>query len=168
MPALSRADFLTGSLGGRASPLRPPWAVAEARFRELCDGCGDCRRACPEAILVRGRGGLPAVDFGQGGCTFCGACVTACPTGALARAGEGVPWGLRAVVGEGCLSLSGVTCRVCEERCEARAIRFRPQLGGRATPEVAAAACTGCGGCMSACPVAAIEIRPADGEACAA
>ena len=167
MAALSRTDLLGGAFGGGEAPLRPPWALAEAAFRERCTGCGECRRACPEGILVRGRGALPLVDFARGGCTFCGACVTACPSGALVSAnGEGAsPWDLIAVVGADCLSLAGVTCRICEERCSARAIRFRPRLGGRAAPQVAAETCTGCGACLSACPAGAIEIRSAQGGA---
>ena len=160
MAALSRTELLSGAFGGGAVPLRPPWALAEAAFRETCTGCGDCRRACPEDILVRGRGELPQVDFERGGCTFCGACVTACPSGALARVGEAAPWDLTAAIGAGCLSLAGVTCRICEERCTARAIRFRPQLGGRSAPRVDVAACTGCGDCLGACPADAIEVRP--------
>ena len=185
MATLSRTDFLSGAFaGGASAPLRPPWALAEAAFREACTGCGDCRRACPERILVRGRGELPEVDFQRGGCTFCGACVSACPSGALVLSGasgagaapqelprdlpQDRPWDLTAVIGEDCLSLAGVTCRICEERCSARAIRFRPQLGGRSAPRVEAAACTGCGDCLGACPAGAIEIQHARDVECAA
>jgi ferredoxin-type protein NapF len=138
--------------------------VPEARFAALCDGCGDCRPACPERIIAAGRGGLPEVRFSGAGCSFCGACADACPTGAISRPRaereEAAPWALKAHIGATCLSLGGVVCRLCEERCEAGAIRFRLVAGSGARVTVDLAACTGCGACQGPCPVGAVEMRP--------
>jgi len=65
-----------------------------------------------------------------------------------------------AVIGDSCLALRGIVCRVCEEQCEARAIRIRLAVGGGASPTVAAALCTGCGACVAPCPAHAIAVRP--------
>jgi len=44
-------------------------------------------------------------------------------------------------------------------------------LGGRALPVIDAAACTGCGDCLSICPVGALSLVPAaspsEEQACA-
>jgi ferredoxin-type protein NapF len=66
-----------------------------------------------------------------------------------------------ALIAPSCLAQQRVECRVCGEACEAGAIRFRPQLGGVARPEVNAAACTaaqGCRDCVPACPVGAVSL----------
>lgn len=66
-----------------------------------------------------------------------------------------------AAIGDFCLALRGIVCRVCEEQCEARAIRVRLAVGGGTAPAVAAALCTGCGACVAPCPAHAIALRPA-------
>ena len=39
----------------------------------------------------------------------------------------------KAMIAASCLARNRVVCRSCGERCEARAIRFVPALGGAAT-----------------------------------
>lgn len=66
-----------------------------------------------------------------------------------------------AVLAAGCLATTGVACGICVDPCEPRALRMKPQLGGRATPIIDAAACTGCGDCIPICPVASLSLGPA-------
>ncbi len=161
---IDRSQFLRGTLWGRRSPLRPPWSGAEASFIDFCRRGGACIDACPEGILIAGRGRLPEVDFARGECTFCAKCVQACPTGALSLANAADseaglrPWTVVAEMTEACLSMKGVSCRVCAEHCDADAIRFALAVGGGARPTVETALCTGCGACVAPCPVNAIEI----------
>jgi ferredoxin-type protein NapF len=154
----TRRQFLRGRFGESASP-RPPWAAAEPEFLARCTRCDACIDACPEHILVRGSGGFPQVDFTNGGCTFCRACVDACEPRALERT-DAAPWALKASIAPSCLALNRVVCSTCAERCEARAIRFRPALGAVPAPAVDLDRCTGCGACVAACPVSAIAVSP--------
>ena len=154
---VSRADLLRGRFKQAPAPIRPPGALAEARFVAACTRCDACVAACPEGIIVRGANGFPEIDFSRGGCDFCGRCATACDTGALDAARQPA-WGLKATVDANCLSVQGVMCRLCEEQCEPRAIRFRLAYGGYALPEIDAAHCTGCGVCVAACPSTAIRV----------
>jgi ferredoxin-type protein NapF len=154
----SRRNFLRGRVATHRAQPRPPWALAEAAFTERCTRCGDCARACPTRIVRQGDGGYPTVDFSAGECTFCGECAARCQPGALLRK-EGAPaWTLRATIGDGCLAKRFVECRVCGEMCDAGAIRFRPQLGGIAQPELDTTACNGCGACVASCPTGAIAV----------
>jgi len=66
--------------------------------------------------------------------------------------------GLKAAIAPSCLALNRVVCSQCAERCEARAIRFRPALGAAPTPAIDIDRCTGCGDCVAACPVTAITL----------
>ncbi len=157
----SRRSFVRGLLSGRTDSIRPPWAARERLFVERCSRCDRCVDACPNAILARGDGGFPTVDFARGECTFCGACAESCKTGALKADGprsEASPWNARVEIASNCLSMNGVTCRVCGDRCESRAIAFRLVVGGRAFPMVSDDACTGCGACVPSCPIGSIAV----------
>lgn len=140
------------------APARPPWARPD--FEEACTRCAACASACPEGILIRGDGGFPEVDFGRGACTFCAACREACPEPAFDPDLE-PPWPLVAEIGPACLARAGVHCQACGDACGEAAIAFPPRLGGPPVPRLAAAACTGCGACLAACPAGAIAISRA-------
>jgi len=149
---------------------RPPWALRpDAAFTERCSRCGDCVRACPRGLLAAGGaggagaaglGGFPVLSFARQGCDECGACRSACTTGAIvpviAAAPPAFTW--RVAIGTGCLAQHRVECRLCADACDARALRFVPALGGVAQLRIDTEACTGCGECVSLCPVAAITM----------
>lgn len=158
---LSRRNMIGGAWVCPTDPIRPPWSLPEAEFTEACTACGDCVEACPRSVLVHGRAGHPAVDFSRGACNFCGACAEVCGEAAF-RPRNCAPWRLVAGFGEDCLSSRRITCRICAEWCDARAIRFRPRLGGRADPRIDEAACTGCGACIAVCPVRATHLEEAE------
>ncbi len=163
---LSRRTLLTRRPQSRApSGPRPPWSIET--FAATCDGCGACLTSCPEHILAKGADGRPVVDFNRGGCTFCGDCDTACvprdgrPAAIDRTAFDGADrLPVLAHLGGACISLQGVTCRLCGDPCDPRAIKFRPLPGGRVLPEIADESCNGCGVCVSACPVGALSMAP--------
>jgi ferredoxin-type protein NapF len=165
---ISRRQFLRGDFRNKHFPVRPPWALQEDDFLDHCTRCNECVRACPQKILSSDDGGFPHVSFANGECTFCGECVSRCRDGALTgyvagrETGRQTAWDIRAVVSGECLSVRGIHCQVCREQCEVSAIRFRPQPGREAPPEINTRLCTGCGACVKPCPVNAIHIRHPD------
>jgi ferredoxin-type protein NapF len=163
---ISRRRFLQAEFSPATALLRPPWSVAEARFRVACTRCGECISACPTGILKADGEGYPFVDFSGGECAFCAACVTACRDGALVRdASSAAPWTLKALFEASCLAEKGVMCLVCREQCERNAIRLQPRQGSVPMPQLDAGACTGCGACVAPCPAGSIRITTIESAA---
>ncbi|MCP4472437.1 MAG: ferredoxin-type protein NapF [Gammaproteobacteria bacterium] len=157
---ISRSEFLQGRFSGKNRPLRPPWSVADERFLELCNQCGDCKKHCPTRIIQSGRGNYPLIDFKRGECLFCAECVDACQTGALRRDTKSPAWSISASIdSERCLAHKSIECRACFDPCERRAIEMQYRVGAIAIPLLDAQLCNGCGACYAPCPVDAIEIR---------
>ena len=73
-------------------------------------------------------------------------------------------WNVIARIKGSCLSFNGITCRACEENCEADAIRFKLMTVGRSVPLVDEETCTGCGACARVCPNNSIEMHHHDSE----
>jgi len=159
MNLISRAQFLCGDWRGRDPYLRPPWALNEPDFSDICDGCGDCATACETSIILISSRKLPELNFSNGGCTFCGRCIEACETGALQRDHTSMecPWLQRATINDICLAKRGIGCIRCIEECEYDAIISRPAVGGKAEMEIRSSICTGCGMCYATCPANAIS-----------
>ena len=159
---LQRRQFLRGDFAAQRLPIRPPWAVDEASFINLCSRCNACQPVCEAQLIQIGSGGFPELDFGRAGCSFCGACALACPAGALHKdVSSQAPWTLQAHLAPGCLALQGVVCRSCGEQCEVDAIRFKLHRNGVAQPQIDAGVCTGCGACIGVCPTHALKLRAA-------
>ncbi len=59
-------------------------------------------------------------------------------------------------IADSCLTKSATDCRLCDDVCEPRALRFRPAMGGIYVPSIDAEQCTACGECVPMCPVNAI------------
>lgn len=142
---------------GNRSEIRPPWAMSSESFFEACTGCKQCQAACPTSIIYKDHFAYPLLDFNRGECLFCRKCLDACPTEALSPTSP--PWNYRAYIDQTCLAIQGTVCRLCGEMCEQRALSFPPQIGGIAPPKITLGNCTGCGACVSSCPVHAVSIR---------
>ena len=143
-------------LGTRPEAVSLPWTDA-ARMLEQCTACGACVDACPQDILQIVGGTHPEVTFTDA-CTFCAACAEICPEDVFDIERD-PPWDVVAQIGPGCLEHQGVSCRACEDSCEARALRARPQIGGTSVMALDTEACTGCGACVSVCPVDAVTLQ---------
>lgn len=156
---VSRMQFLRGDFKGKTLPLRPPWAVDESLFTEICTNCGECISQCPTHIIKQARASYPVVDFTSGECTFCNICVETCKPHALLKSAQKKPWSIKASINQDvCVAYKGVECRSCYDPCEARAIMMPPRLGGISIPIISTDNCTGCGACFSVCPVQAVSM----------
>ncbi len=154
---LSRRDFLRGGRHDMIVRVRPP-GIVEAALT-ACTGCGACVEHCPTGIIHLADK-LPAIDFSAGECTFCGACSAHCPEPVF----TGAPvhhFDHTVLITAACLPFQHVDCQACRDACPTEAIRFRPVRGGPFVPEVATEDCTGCGACISVCPVGAVAMEAA-------
>jgi ferredoxin-type protein NapG len=150
---------------GQIPVLRPPGAVAEAQFLEMCTRCDACLDACPHGSIklaphrFKDAAGTPMIDAFDAPCHMCDdmPCISACEPGALS---PDVPKkiGIAHLQTYNCLAHNRTICTVCEERCPVDgAIELH-----RGRPRIIDENCTGCGVCHSVCPapVNAIMIMP--------
>jgi ferredoxin-type protein NapF len=154
----SRRQLFRGDAGTKRLPVRPPWSLPETEFTQDCSRCGDCIKHCPEAILIKGSGGFPEVDFQRGECSFCGDCVASC-SAPVFKAINTQPWMLKATIGERCITHQKVVCRSCIEQCQPEAITLVLQPGGVGIPTLDSNLCNGCGACVAVCPTQAISVQ---------
>lgn len=170
---------------GTIPVIRPPGAVAEHDFLELCTLCDACMEACPHDSIIsaparfREAAGTPMIDILDNPCLMCAntPCISACETGALvaldfetqdleSQDPQTLPpdetprykIGVALLQQYNCLAYNHSFCTVCAERCpEEGAIELN-----QGKPHIIAQNCTGCGICHSVCPAPmnAIMIMP--------
>jgi polyferredoxin len=157
-------------LENHSAPLRPPGALPEAEFLDVCIACQECIRVCPThglqaAFLQAGlsRIGTPMLVPRLGGCSLgvsCNhLCQQVCPVKAILPVSQHkLNLGTAHVDHALCLAWDqGVKCLVCVEACQYKAAT--PYQGRVIVdPEK----CVGCGFCESGCPVpgSAIHVFP--------
>lgn len=144
---------------------RPPRALPEPQFLDVCTRCEACVDACPhDAIELAGprfreAEGTPVINASKAPCRMCQdtPCVTACQPDAL-RYSLGLSMGDAQIETHSCIAHQGGFCSTCVERCPVPgAIKVRD-----GKPTIRQAACTGCGVCHFVCPapVNAVRIFP--------
>ena len=151
-----RRQFLFSKQAPHSSSL--PWNRNETQFYEQCTRCNACLNACETQIIKTNAFGYPSIQFtqGEGECTFCYACANACHLPLFLKKEE-EPWQRTIKIKQTCLSFNHIECRICHDICDKETITFKPQLGG-GTILLKEENCTGCGACISICPVNAIEL----------
>ena len=150
--------------------LRPPGAIAEAEFLEVCYRCGNCVEECPaDAIRLMPSedeelNNTPIVDPDLSACVICDelACMKGCPSGALKLVDSplDIRMGLAVVHEQLCIRTSGEDCTECIDRCPVGETAIR--LGEKGEVEVLEPGCVGCGVCQFHCPTQpkAITVSP--------
>jgi ferredoxin-type protein NapF len=157
--ATTRRAFLSARFHQEDGVTAQPPGAVEPGFFDHCTKCRDCVEVCPESVLSIAADGFPAFTPTDNPCTFCGACAEACPTPALDISRLALwPW-RASVEKQACLSMNGVSCRICQDNCEQNAIRFSLQTHGRAEPALNVDACNGCGLCEALCPADALTLK---------
>ena len=177
LPFLGRLD---GQIDKTPDPrlIRPPGALPEKQFLELCQRCGQCMKVCPTNVInptlaEAGMAGFwtPRLIMTQGYCEYtCTLCGSVCPTGAIAEISikEKIERPIKigsAYIDRGrCLPWSGnAPCIVCQEHCPTspKAIYLETDMVSAADgkkievqlPFVDLKRCIGCGICENKCPV---------------
>jgi polyferredoxin/formate hydrogenlyase subunit 6/NADH:ubiquinone oxidoreductase subunit I len=177
IPFLGRLD---GQIDKIPDPrlIRPPGALPEKQFLELCQRCGQCMKVCPTNVInptlaEAGMAGFwtPHLIMTQGYCEYtCTLCGSVCPTGAIEEISvkEKIERPIKigsAYIDRGrCLPWSGnAPCIVCQEHCPTspKAIYLEKDevfaADGKKMnvqlPFVDLKRCIGCGICENRCPV---------------
>ena len=139
------------------TPIRPPGALPDQKFRETCSRCGECVKVCPVQCIkidssgVRGAG-APFIDIDSAACVMCDGllCMNKCPSGALLPTPIGdIDMGTAHWHEEKCLRTTGENCTVCVDTCPIGEVAII--LEGEKI-KVIEDGCTGCGVCQNRCP----------------
>jgi ferredoxin len=167
--------FLHHKLNSRI--IRPPGAVPESDFLNLCIHCSKCMKVCPTnglqpCLFEAGINGLwtPRLVPRIGGCEKnCNMCGQVCPTSAIRK----LPLEEKTYAKIGTAVIDKSTCiaweqdkvcLICDEACPYNAIHSLNETIREITllrPFVDERICTGCGLCESRCPIegrAAIQV----------
>lgn len=150
--------------------LRPPGAVEESLFLNLCTRCNECIRVCPpQAIKMDPLGyratGAPYIVQEETACLVCEGlhCMHICPVGALVPTlREQIRMG-KAEWNDGlCLRSTGGSCTVCIDRCPLGTAAIELREGRIEVLD----GCIGCGVCQHDCPTypKSITVRPTPRE----
>ncbi|CAM4443564.1 4Fe-4S binding protein [Vibrio agarivorans] len=131
---------------------RPPKAVDEVLFQQVCNGCGECATACPEQVIVLEHD-LAQLNFDYGYCSQCGNCSSVCPTGALHGIQTDVQ--MRPMFRTSCQNAIVGDCQLCQQLCPTRAVTIE----NFELPTFDSSKCDGCGRCGQGCPFSAIEMQ---------
>lgn len=135
--------------------LRPPGAVEEESFLELCTRCDDCINACPHNSIkktsLQDVKETPVIIPRENPCFLCEdmPCIKSCKTGALIPVErENVKMGVAQIKKSRCLAWDGQGCQFCLMKCpfpdEAIYLDdFKPVIREDK--------CTGCGICEQVC-----------------
>ena len=166
----SREESIEESLNFKRDPpaddiplLRPPGAVPEAQFLDLCEGAGACAEACPaDAILLLPRKensdlDAPIIQPSISACVICDdlSCMKACPSGALKLVPkESIRIGIAKIDLDECLAWTNMddTCNYCVEKCPIGEMAIRIESKGESKGPVMGKECVGCGLCEYHCP----------------
>ncbi len=140
--------------------LRPPGAIPEAEFLDVCYRCGNCVEDCPaDAIKLFGStdenlNRTPIIDPDIGACVVCDelACMKACPSGALQLVDSpaDIRMGLAVMDHSVCVRTTGEDCTECITLCPMGDSAIQLDTAGQV--EVLDPGCVGCGVCQFHCP----------------
>ena len=149
---------------------RPPGAVQETRFLELCTRCDECVEACPHGAILKYNHhapfhlqGTPVIRPHLRACHMCEdfPCAKACSQGALQELPLGKAWrlGKAEIDPERCIAYLGPECGACRDQCPI-GIRGLYLVGER--PHIDESQCVGCGLCLESCVTtpSAIKVVP--------
>ena len=130
---------------------RPPYAVEEGMFMELCQSCETCSSSCPQHVIemVDNR---PQLNLDYNDCTLCGECQSACKSGALGEIKGKI--NLQPKFFSSCNNKLSGGCEVCADSCPQKAI----VIESRQLPKVNTSLCNGCGLCRSTCFIGAVQM----------
>ena len=136
--------------------LRPPGAVVEEKFLQLCDGCEECADACEYGVLKllsdeNDSNVTPIIIPSENPCYMCKdfLCIEACNRGALLKKNKKKGIGNAYIVKKKCFAYNNQMCDYCFDRCPEQGKAIIMENG---KPIIITEKCTGCGMCEYICP----------------